>query len=71
MEPSQSPHWFSPELTITKMLVLHISQEHDIPIQPIHHQAISNVSIHAGMRESQWILGKYLHSVTIAGEGSN
>ena len=71
MEPPQSPHWFSPELTITKMMFFHISQEHDIPIQPIHHQAISNDSIHAGRRESQWILGKYLHSVTIAADTSN
>ena len=71
VEPPQSPHWFSPELTITKMLGLHVSQEHDIPIQSLHRQAISNVSPHAGRRESRWLSGKYPHSVAIAADTSN
>jgi hypothetical protein len=71
VEPPPSPHWFSPELTTTKMLVLHVSQEHMAQIQSLHHQAISNDPIHAGRRESQCILGKYLHPVTIAADMSN
>ena len=70
-KPPQSPIWFSPELTVTKMLVLHVSQERMMPIQTLHHQAISNVSMHTGRRESQWILGKYPFSVKIAADGSN
>jgi hypothetical protein len=70
IEPPQSPLWFSPELTVTKIMVLHISQERMMTIQTLHHQAISNVSIYAGRRESQLILGKYLFSVTIAADGS-
>ena len=53
------------------MLVLHVNQEHMTPIQSLHHQAISNLSMHAGRRESQWLPGKYLHSVNIGTNGSN
>ena len=71
MEPPQSPHWFSPELTITQMLGLHVSQEHVIPIQSLHHQSISNSRIYTGRQECRWIRGKYVHSVELGTNGSN
>ena len=53
------------------MLLLHVSQEHAIPILSLHRQTISNLSIHTGRQESQWILGKYLRSVKLSTNGSN
>lgn len=53
------------------VLTLHISQERMIPSRSLNRQPLSNAPIHAGRRESRGILGKYLHSVTIACDGSN
>ena len=50
---------------------LHISQEHDIPIQSLHHQPISKAPIYAGRREDREISGKYVRSITIGSNMSN
>ena len=51
--------------------ILHVSQEHAITIQSLHHQAISNAPIYTGRRGNQGISGKYMCAVTIATDGSN
>jgi hypothetical protein len=51
--------------------MLHVSQEHAIPIQSLHHQAISNAPIYAGRRWSREISGKYAYSITIGTNRSN
>ena len=47
------------------------NQKHATPSRSLNLQPISNLSMHTGRRESQWLPGKYLHSVNIGTNGSN
>ena len=50
---------------------IHISQEHAMPNQSLHHQAIYNTPIYTGRREDQEISRKCAYSITIGTNRSN